>query len=214
MACTGAWAQLSGNVAVDSDYRVRGVSLSDSKPTLRAALNYDATDGWYLGGSAARVESVYGDRYVQTTAYAGYARRIAAQRSLEFGVTYSHFAGDSIDDYAEAYVGLLAERWNARVFYAPDYFGRSVRTLYAEVNLHTALTPVARLFAHAGVLAPIGGGAAAASRTRIDLRVGTGLSLGDVDLQFSWSGSSRGGPEQTVYRGRRSALVASASFFF
>ena len=214
MACPGACAQLSGSVAVDTDYRVRGVSLSDSKPTLRAALNYDAAGGGYAGLSVARVESIYRDRYVQMTPYAGYALRIAPQRSLEFGATYSHFAGDSVDDYAEAYVGLLAEHWNARVFYAPDYFGRKVRTLYAEFNVHTVLNPVARLFAHAGVLAPIGGDAAGMAPTRTDVRVGTGFSLADVDLQFSWGGATRGGTEQTIYRGRRSAFVASASFLF
>lgn len=213
-ACTGARAQLSGSIAVDSDYRVRGVSLSDSKPTLRAALNYDAAGGGYMGMAVARVESVYGDRYAQATPYAGYALRVAPQQSLEFGVTYSHFAGESVNDYAEAYIGLLAEQWNARVFYAPNYFGGAVRTLYAEFNVHTMLTPVARLFAHAGVLARIGGTAASASQTRTDLRVGAGFSLGDMDLQFAWSGGTRGGPERTAYRGRRSAFVTSASFAF
>jgi uncharacterized protein (TIGR02001 family) len=214
-ASGSACAQLSGSVAVDSDYRIRGVSFSNSKPTLRAALNYDAANGAYLGASVARVESIYRERYVQATPYAGYALPVAPQRSLEFGLTYSHFAGDSGDDYAEAYVGLLAERWSARVFYAPDYFGRQVRTLYAEFNVHTVMNPVARLFAHAGLLASVGGNAASrASRTRTDLRLGAGFALGDVDLQLAWSGATRGGPEQTVYRGRRCAFVASASLSF
>jgi uncharacterized protein (TIGR02001 family) len=214
LACASACAQLSGSVAFDTDYRVRGVSFSNSKPTLRAALNYDAAGGGYFGIAMARIESVYGDNYVQATPYAGHAWPIATQRSLELGVTHAHFAGDSSDDYAEVYAGLLAERWNVRVFYAPRYFGRRVRTLYAEFNVHTVLTPRARLFAHAGVLTPMGADTAAGSRVRADARVGAGLSLGVVDLQIAWSAGTRGGPEEAVYGGRRAAFVASASFAF
>ena len=32
-----AWAQLSGSVTLTSDYRFRGISLSDEKPALQGA---------------------------------------------------------------------------------------------------------------------------------------------------------------------------------
>ena len=60
-----AQAQLGASVAADSDYRFRGVSLSDSRPGLRLTLNYDAPAGWYAGASATRVELAQGDRYAQ-----------------------------------------------------------------------------------------------------------------------------------------------------
>ena len=50
-----AHAQLGASVAVDSDYRFRGVTLSESGPTARASFNYDAANGCYGGASATRV---------------------------------------------------------------------------------------------------------------------------------------------------------------
>ena len=215
LACVGACAQLSGNVAVESDYRFRGVSLSNAKPTARLAANYDAaTLRWYAGASAARVETAFGERYIQLVPYAGYVLPIGLQGTLDVGATYSHFIGESADDYAEAFVGLVAERWNVRLFYSPNYFGRHVRTLYLDLGVHTPLSPAARLFAQAGVLTSLDSAGRGVSRARSDLRVGAGFAAGDMDLQLAWGASSRGGPNQTVYGGRRTGFTASASFFF
>jgi uncharacterized protein (TIGR02001 family) len=201
-------------VGADSDYRFRGVSLSDSKPILRATLNYDAPGGWYAGASATRVELTHDDRYTQVLPYAGYVVRFDEARRLEFGASFSHFTGDSSYDYAEAYVGLLADRWSARVYYAPNYFGRQVRSAYAELNAHTLLNESARLFGHIGALSPLERIDADSGKTRIDLRIGLGLALRDLDLQLAWVAATRGGPYPAVYGGRRTAFVASASISF
>ena len=209
-----AHAQLGASLAADSDYRFRGVSLSDSKPVLRVTLNYDAPGGWYAGASATRAELARDERYMQWLPYAGYVMRLDDSRRLELGVSYSHFGGNSSYDYGEAYVGLLADRWSARVYYAPNYFGRHIRSAYAELNAHALLNPNLRLFGHIGALAPLGHIDAGSGRTRIDLRIGAGLALREVDLQLAWVAATRGGPYPAVYGGRRAALVASASISF
>lgn len=215
---TGALAQLGASVAVDSDYRFRGVSLSESKPSLRLSLNYDAPDGWYAGASATRVELAQGDRYAQLLGYAGWVTPPVDGGRFEFGATYSHFTGDSTYDYAEAYAGLLAERWSARLYYAPDYFGRHVRTAYAEFNAHLLLNEHARLFGHVGVLAPLGradrDGDGGARKARLDLRAGAALVLRDWELQFAWVAAARGGPYPAVYGGRRDAWVLGVSYSY
>src|SRR5450631_3055054 len=165
-------AQLAGSVAVDSDYRFRGVSLSNSKPTLRLSLNYDSPNSWYSGASLARVESEQGEPYAQTVVYGGYTAQINQGKSVEGGATFSHFIGDSTDDYGEAYIALLAERWNVRIFYAPEYFGRDLHTVYAEVNAYTTLNFNVRIFGHLGALAASGVVSSSDSKTRIDTRIG------------------------------------------
>jgi uncharacterized protein (TIGR02001 family) len=212
---TAVHAQLAGNVAVDSDYRFRGVSLSNSKPTLRLSINYDSPNSWYSGASLARAESEQGESYAQTVVYGGYTAHMNQGKSVEVGATFSHFIGDSPDDYGEAYVALLAERWNVRIFYAPDYFGRDLRTVYAEVNAYTTLNFNMRIFGHLGALAASGVVNSIDSKTRIDTRIGAGFVTGDIDVQLAWTAATPRGPDHTIYGGgHRAAIVASASVSF
>jgi len=214
LASLAARAQLGATVAVESDYRFRGVSLDPSGPSLRAAFNYDAPNGCYGGASATQVELEHGDRYAQVLGYAGCATPIDLDRQVEGGATFSHFTGDSRYDFAEVYVGLLAGRWGARVHFAPDYFGRHVSTLYAEFNVHTELDENFRLFGHLGVITRISGDGHGQSRARGDLRVGAGWVWRGLDLQLSWVGATDGGPYPAVYGGRHGAWVAGASYSF
>jgi uncharacterized protein (TIGR02001 family) len=211
---TAAHGQLSASVAVDSDYRYRGVSLSDSRPSPRLTLNYDAPQRWYAGASATRATLAGSDTYAQTLGYAGWVTEAIDGRSFEIGVDASHFAGISGYDFAEAYLGLLAARWSARLYYAPNYYGRRVRVGYAEFNAHVAIDERARLFAHVGALAPLGSVAGAAGKTRSDISVGAGLVVRGWDFHLAAVAATRGGPYPAVYSGRRGALVAGASFSF
>jgi uncharacterized protein (TIGR02001 family) len=211
-----AQAQLGATVGVESDYRFRGVSLSDSKPAWRLTVNHDFASGAYAGASATRVELARGDRYSQLVGYAGYVTRPLDGRSLEFGASFSHFTGDASYDYLEAYAGLLAERWSLRIHYAPDYFGRGVQVAYADANAHWPLNDRVRLFGHAGALVPVAGRSFGADdkRTRFDLRMGIGLNASAFDVQLAWVQASRGGPYPAVYGGRRSAWQLSALLSF
>jgi uncharacterized protein (TIGR02001 family) len=213
----GAQAQWSGSASAESDYRFRGVSLSGSKPSVRLSANLDTRAGWYAGASAIQSEVSEGGRYGQVAAYAGYAMPIGGGSGLDFGGTYSHFAGNRQYDFAEAYAGLLSRRWSLRVNYSPDYFGRHVQTAYLDASGHVPLGDVVRLFGHLGLLAPlervqpdVGEG----NRARADVRVGIGWAPGDVDLQLAWTSVSRGGPFPAAYAQRRSALLFSASYSF
>jgi uncharacterized protein (TIGR02001 family) len=208
------YAQLGATATADTDYRYRGVSLSDSQPSLRLTLNYDAAERWYVGASAAGARLTGGDSYTQLLGYAGWSMPAFAETSLELGLDGSHFAGISGYDFAEAYAGLLGERWSARLYFAPNYYGRGVKTLYAELNTYLALDPRSRLFAHFGVLYPISGAVGDADRTRGDLSLGAALVLHAWDLHLAWVAATRGGPYPAVYSGHPTALVAGVSVAF
>jgi uncharacterized protein (TIGR02001 family) len=209
-----ARAQVGGSAALDSDYRFRGVSLSDSRPSLRLTLNVDGTAGWYAGASVTRASLEEDQRYDQLLGYAGFVTRAGPGPQFEFGMSASHFAGDAGYDYVEPYVGVLGERWSARVYYAPNYFGRHVQTAYAELDAHQLLTDRLRLFGHAGVIEALGGAQDDARRARADIRIGTGLALRDWDLQIAWVAAQRGGPYPAVFSGQRSAWVAGIAYAF
>jgi uncharacterized protein (TIGR02001 family) len=211
-----AHAQLGATVSVESDYRFRGVSLSDSKPAWRVTLNHDFVSGAYAGASATRVELARDDRYSQLVGYAGYVTRPRDGQSLEFGASFSHFTGHASYDYLETYAGLLAERWAVRVYYAPDYFGRGMQVAYADVNGHWPINEQLRLFGHAGAVVPLAGRSLGPDdrRTRFDLRAGLGATAGSLDVQLAWIEATRGGPYPAVYGGRRSAWQLSALLSF
>jgi len=213
-----AWAQVSGSITIDSDYRFRGVSLSDSKPSLRLDASLDTRSGWYAGAATTQARTPGGDPYAELLGYAGCVRPIAAGHSLEFGANYSHFVHQGPYDFAEAFAGLLSDSWTLRLNYSPNYFGRDVQTLYLDASGHWRLGERARLFGHAGLLAPVAGGYPGdsdANRPRADILMGMGWGLGDADLRVAWTFASAGGPIPAVAPPQhRGAWLFSASYSF
>lgn len=214
-----ARAQVSGSVALVSDYRFRGVSLSDRGPAVQVSLAYDRSDGWYVGAFASSVR--FGDAQqtrAQLLSYAGYAWRLRGDLNAEAGVNYSaFFGGASGYDYPEVYVGLTTDRLCGRLYYAPRYFGEDTPVVYAEFNLAQLLSEHVRLLAHLGGLRrgaseETDGGL---ERYRLDARLGLGTTLRDFDLQVLWvnsDGESGQYPSYPACRGCvRSAWILSVS---
>jgi uncharacterized protein (TIGR02001 family) len=213
----GVMAQVGASIAFDSDYRFRGVSLSDSRPSLQASVDFDAASGWYAGTSAAQSEPTTGARYAQWLVYSGYVVPAGAGRSVEVGASYSHFSGNTGLDFAEGYLGVLFENWSLRLHLAPDYFGQNVRTAYLDASAQLSLNEHASLFGHVGLLDPIAARASAsdeANQSRADLRVGLGWVSGGIDLQLAWVTVSPGGPFPAAYGKARSTWVFGASYSF
>lgn len=185
-----AHAQVSGNVALVSDYRFRGVSLSDRGPAMQASLAYDGADGWYAGAFASSLRFGRAQRTrAQLLAYAGYAWRLRDGLDAEAGISYSvFFGGASGYDYPELYVGLSAARLSGRLYYAPRYFREDTAVVYAELNFAQPLSEHVRLLAHLGRLQR---GRSEETdygleRHRLDARLGLGTTLHDFDLQLAW----------------------------
>lgn len=185
-----AYAQVSGSVALVSDYRFRGVSLSDRGPAVQASLAYDRSDGWYAGAFASTLRfGRAGQTRAQLLTYAGYAWRLRDGLNSDVGVGYSaFFGGASGYDYPELHVGLTAERLSGRLYYAPRYFREDTPIVYAELNFAQPLSERVRLLAHLGGLRR---GTSEETdhgleRHRIDARLGIGATLHDFDLQLAW----------------------------
>jgi uncharacterized protein (TIGR02001 family) len=189
-----------------SDYRFRGVSLSQDQPAIQASINFDTSDGWYGGlfASSVKLQAEGGPR-VQGVAYAGYARRMTSSTHWEIGAEYAAYVGDSQYDYPEAYIGVVAERVSARLYYAPRYFDDDAPVLYAELNGSWPMGTRARLIGHLGGLRRNGSGKSPyepePDRERIDARVGVGVALGRFDLQLAWVMNDGQGAYYSYYSG-------------
>jgi uncharacterized protein (TIGR02001 family) len=218
LLATQAWPQVSGNVALVSDYRFRGVSLSDESPATQVSIGYDHASGWYAGGFAASVDLAdQGRRSLQTVTYVGYARRSRPGLSWEAGASYSAFSAAGSYNYPEVYCGIAADKLSGKIYYAPDFFGLGSRVLYAELNGALPLQDRLHLIWHIGAQQATNRNKASveSSRYRFDVRAGIGLDLEMASIQLTWAASNAASVLYPVNARRdRNALVLSLSRAF
>lgn len=217
VAAGAVHAQLALSVTAESDHRFRGISLSDGHPDLRLSVAYDHDSGVYAGAMTSPVRFGPGGNAIELLGYVGYVRRWWPELSAEAGLTTSAFIGDTRYDYSELYVGLAGERWSARAYYSPSYFGYSQRTVYVEFDANAPLATRWRVYAHAGALSALGPipGDEGRDRTRYDTRIGAGYAATpSIDVQLAWVSATRAGPYMVEYGARRDALVLSVTASF
>lgn len=208
--CGPAAAQVSGSVALVSDYLYRGVSLSKGESAPQLTLVYDNPDGWYLAAFASRIRQNGSGWSRQFIGYAGYARRLASGRSWEVGASSYAFPDASGQNFRELFAGLASERVGARVSYAPNYLGQGARTVYAELNASHGLRENLNLFVHAGYFGSLKEGWARPPIRRADVRVGLGLGRENWEFQLAWAGAHQrrvAGPDYPAGRSGDDSLV-------
>ncbi|MBV8658067.1 MAG: hypothetical protein JO142_09630 [Burkholderiales bacterium] len=212
-----ALAQTGASVTLLSDFRVRGISLSDERPSAQLDFAYDAPSGGYAGAaiSSVRLGENRQDQG-QVQGYLGYARALDAGLGWEVGATTIRYTNDSYYSYQEYFAGLNGEQWNARLYYAPAYYGFPIHAGYAELNRNLPLSEHTRLVLHAGVLTRVGHSEyAGTGPVRLDGRLGVSTTLDQWELQLAWVGTNHiAGPYAPVYVRNRSAAVITASCFF
>ncbi|HXU99578.1 MAG TPA: TorF family putative porin [Caulobacteraceae bacterium] len=213
-------AQVAASVAIDSDDRLRGISLSDGRPVANLNLSWDSPSGIYVGASAGAVATGRdGLRWLGDTVLVGYARRFGAGASWDVGVSNSLVAdyagGAKRIDYSELYGGLTAKGLSAHLYYSPSYLGSGAQTLYAEVNGAVRPATAWRLFAHAGVLTSLGGANVAyAGHTRYDARAGVARAFGGFELSLAATTTTPGIEFPEGHAQSRTALILSAAYAF
>lgn len=183
------WAQVSGSVRIDSDYRWRGESLSDERPAPRLSLGWDGESGTFAGLSLGRVRLIHGLSTSHVMAHAGYVRRGEGRRpGWELGAVRSHFPSTSVADHHELFAGLVGLGWTLRLRASPNYFGLRVGTAYVEFDTATELSHGWRGQLHLGALKWLGDGPLGVPDGRLDLRLGLSRVLGDsAELQLGWT---------------------------
>ena len=84
---------LSGGISVTSDYRFRGISLSNEKVAVQPTLTVSHESGLYAGvwGSSLPDSNAYGK--FELDLYAGFNTEIASGTTVDLGVTYYTYPG-------------------------------------------------------------------------------------------------------------------------
>lgn len=89
---------VSGGIAVVSDYRFRGVSLSDKDFAVQPTITISHESGLYLGAWASNIADNAGDD-MEVDIYAGFAGGDAV--TYDIGATYYIYPGVSSFNYVE-----------------------------------------------------------------------------------------------------------------
>jgi uncharacterized protein (TIGR02001 family) len=115
---------LSGEVGVVSDYRYRGVSLSDGNPALQASLTLEHGSGLYVTvwGSTLRRIGSPSDSEVDVTA--GYERDINKWISFDLSATRYSYPSAGSDNYSEGTASVTFTRGPASAILAFSYASR------------------------------------------------------------------------------------------
>jgi uncharacterized protein (TIGR02001 family) len=211
---------MAAKISLESDYQVRGYSVSQGRPVGVVDLSYDFPSGLYLNGSA--FGALPNDEHpglLGTIGDIGYARRLNAALSVDGGLTRTEYFGIGTGGYrtgyTEVYAGIASRRLSAHLYYSPDYFRSGAKTLYGEIDGNIGLVADIRLNAHVGVLGWLDRPAPQPpGNTSYDWRIGASRQFGAVDLHAAVTG---GGPSPQYYDGRshsKTEFIDGAGYTF
>lgn len=198
---------LSGSATFTSQYRFRGVSLSDEDVAVQGSLTLSHASGLYVGtwGSSLAGFGSLGGGNVEWDALIGYSTEIAGA-TIDGGLFWYFYPGTSGTDIAELYltvspppiVGDLSGKFG--VFYAPkqDSIGDE-DSWWAFADFAYPVGPLA-LKAHVGysigdsTLAGPGGG-------YLDYMIGVDLNWRNLMFNLSWVDTDIGKSEADAFYG-------------
>jgi uncharacterized protein (TIGR02001 family) len=160
---------LTGNFALVSDYRFRGISQSYTLPAVQGGIDWSHASGLYLGNWNS---SVSGNQFpngasLEMDFYGGYKVALGKDLTLDAGALYYYypgafyngFSGKPKYDNLELYLGGVMGPFSAKVFVAvTDFFGLDATTggkgssgsYYIDLNYSTEIAPKLTLGAHVG----------------------------------------------------------------
>lgn len=92
---------LSANAAIVSEYRFRGLSLSDHDPAIQGGFDVAHDSGFYIGTWGSSIEP-YGGSEFELDIYAGYATELGGI-STDIGILAYTYPGSSDTHYIELY---------------------------------------------------------------------------------------------------------------
>lgn len=191
---------VSANVALTTDYRFRGVSLSGGDPALQGGFDVAHDSGFYVGTWASSMDggAAYGD--LELDIYAGWSGNLSDAVSVDVGVLYYLYPTEDLGldtDYIEPYASVGVNFGPAEatfgVAYAPEQDslgGDDNLYLYTDVGFGlpgTPLTVTGHLGYTDGSLAPplLAG---TTDDTGLDWSLGASVAQGNFEVGVAYVG--------------------------
>jgi len=129
LLASAAQAEITGNVALTSDYMFRGISQTDSTPAISGGFDYSHEGGFYAGIWASNVDSAFfSGANMEIDTYFGYGGGWG-NWSYDVGFLRYNYPGTSFDDnntneiYGSIGHDFGAAAVTAGVALSNDFFG-------------------------------------------------------------------------------------------
>ncbi|HTU13384.1 MAG TPA: TorF family putative porin [Allosphingosinicella sp.] len=216
---------VTGGVTLASQYRFRGISLSDEEAALQGTLNLNHESGIYAGVWASTLDGFgeLGGSNLELDLYAGYRRQVAAGITLDAGLLYYAYPGSSGGDFEffEPYASVTVNRGPVTgklgIAVAPsqDALGGNANTyVYGDLSLAIPRTPLT-LTGHLGN--SHGNTPLTPSGDYLDWSVGVSaswrnltLAAAYVDTNLSATEAAAGGATRDIVDGAFVATLAAS----
>jgi uncharacterized protein (TIGR02001 family) len=129
-AATGMTAEVSGNVALGTEYFFRGVDQSGGE-ALSGGLDVNFDNGFYLGTWASSIDFSNGP---ELDYYFGYGGSLTEEVSYDIGYLFYGYPGDTSNDFEELYGSVSFGSATLGFNFSDDYFASTGETTYLYVD--------------------------------------------------------------------------------
>ena len=198
-ASTATMAEISGNVALATDYRFRGISQTDRDPAIQGGFDFNHESGLYAGVWASNLQFAGS---IEMDYYGGYSGNLTDKVGFDVGAIYYDYpsdnqgSGDPDLEFWELYAGLSTEigmvSLSGKLSYSPDYFGETGDGFYTDLGASVGLPSDFTLAAHLGYQtidegeASEGGFFSSEEDDYMDWSLGISKSYQGVDFDLSY----------------------------
>ncbi|WP_297526751.1 TorF family putative porin [Thiohalobacter sp.] len=204
-----AHAEISGNVALATDYMFRGVSQTDNQMALQGGFDWAHDSGFYVGTWASNVDSNFfsgtsTDPQLEVDLYAGFGGEMG-EIGYDLGVIRYNYPGYDDANTTELYVGAsysLSEDASvgATFYYSPElnFVGVDESAWYLSLDGEVAVAEGFTLAAHVGfsdgdAYDSVASGGLGSDY--IDYSLGVSTEAAGVGLDLSYIGTNNDGED-------------------
>lgn len=184
---------ITGSATIASEYRLRGISQTDSDPAIQGAITVAHSSGIYVGTWASNLAGFgsFGGSNMELDLIAGFSTDVSGV-TLDGGVVYYLYPGTSGTDFLDIYgavsapVGPVSAK--AAIYYAPsdDALGGNDNTwIFGELAAAIPDTPIT-LKGHVGYTWGALGGP---NEKYLDYAVGVDVTWKNLTANISYIGT-------------------------
>jgi uncharacterized protein (TIGR02001 family) len=142
---------ISGNVALVTDYRFRGVSLSGGDPAVQGGITVSHASGFYLGAWSSSIEggALYGEQELDL--FGGWSGNVASGTKVDVGILKYVYPTNDVGpaDYWEPYAsiaqtfGPATAKFGVAYAWEQDSLGGDDNLyLYTNLDIGVPQTPI------------------------------------------------------------------------
>ena len=189
-----AYAGLSANVGMTTDYRYRGISQNDKAIAIQGGFDYE-DDGFYVGiwGSSVDFQvQTLDDATAEVDVYAGFTGSIG-DSEIDYSVGFLHYSYPNSDsslnyNFTEITASLSYDIFALNYGHTSDYFAGSGSADYINVSADFALSEAISLGVAIGHQT-VDDNAAWGTPDWTDYKIGLSGTVAELDLEVAYIGT-------------------------